>query len=84
MRFSYDTSYRDGQTLLRYPVGRIAYAVLIVALLAAPLLLPKYYVGEMSYLFIMCVASLGLMVLIGYTGQVSLGHSAFIAIGAYA
>ena len=84
MRFAYDTTYRDGQTLLRYPVGRIAYAVLGLALLAAPWLLPKFYVGEMSYLFIMCVASLGLMVLVGYTGQVSLGHSAFIAIGAYA
>lgn len=84
MRFPYDTSYRDGHALLRYPAGRIAYGVLAIALLAAPLLLPKFYVGEMAYLFIMCVASLGLMVLIGYTGQVSLGHSAFIAIGAYA
>ena len=84
MRFPYDTSYRDGHALLRYPVGRIAYAVLAAALLAAPWLLPKYYVGEFSYLFIMCVASLGLMVLVGFTGQVSLGHSAFIAIGAYA
>lgn len=84
MRFHYDTSYRDGQALLRYPVGKIAYLVLLVALLAAPWVLPKYYVGEMSYLFIMCIASLGLMVLVGYTGQVSLGHSAFIAIGAYA
>ena len=84
MRFHYDTSYRDSQTLLRYPVGRLAYAALLVLLLAAPWLLPKYYVGEMSYLFIMCIASLGLMILVGYTGQVSLGHSAFLAIGAYA
>lgn len=84
MRFDYDTTYRDGQALLRYPAGRIAYALLLLALLAAPWVLPKYYVGEISYLFIMCIASLGLMVLVGYTGQVSLGHAAFIAIGAYA
>ena len=84
MRFHYDTSYRDSRTLLRYSGGRIAYGLLIVTLLAIPWLLPKYYVGEMSYVFIMCIASLGLMVLVGYTGQVSLGHSAFIAIGAYA
>jgi branched-chain amino acid transport system permease protein len=84
MRFPYDTSYRDGQALLRYTPGRIAYGLLFLALLAAPWLLPKYYVGELTYLLIMCVASLGLMVLVGYTGQVSLGHSAFIAIGAYA
>ena len=84
MRFHYDTSYRDSGTLLRYSGGRIAYGLLILTLLAIPWLLPKYYVGEMSYVFIMCIASLGLMVLVGYTGQVSLGHSAFIAIGAYA
>lgn len=83
MRFHYDTSYRDGHRLLRYPVGRWAYALLLLALLLAPWVLPRYYVGELSYLFIMCIASLGLMVLVGYTGQVSLGHSAFIAIGAY-
>ena len=48
------------------------------------LVLSKYYVGEITYLFIMCIASLGLMVLVGYTGQVSLGSPAFLAIGAYA
>lgn len=83
MRFPYDTSYRDGQALLRYPAGRIAYLALLLLLLAAPWVLPRYFVGEMSYVFIMCVVSLGLMVLVGYTGQVSLGHSAFVAIGAY-
>ncbi|MBM3383511.1 MAG: branched-chain amino acid ABC transporter permease [Betaproteobacteria bacterium] len=84
MRFDYDTSYRDGQALLRYGSGRAAYAVLALLLLAAPWALGKYYVGEMTYLFIMCIGSLGLMVLKGYTGQVSLGHSAFLALGAYA
>ncbi len=84
MRYPYDTSYRDGQSLLRYPGSRIAYAVLMVLLLVAPWVLPPYFVGEVTYVFIMCVASLGLMVLVGFTGQVSLGHSAFVAIGAYA
>jgi len=84
VRFDYDTSYRDGQALLRYGSGRAAYAVLALMLLAAPWALGKYYVGEMTYLFIMCIGSLGLMVLKGYTGQVSLGHSAFLALGAYA
>jgi branched-chain amino acid transport system permease protein len=84
MRFDYDTSYLDASRLLRHPGEKIAYAALLAALLAAPWLLPKYYVGELTYLFIMSIASLGLMVLSGYTGQVSLGHSAFLAVGAYA
>ena len=83
MKFNYDTSYRDGHALLRYLPGRLAYSLLMVALLIAPWVMPKYVVGELSYVFIMCIVSLGLMVLVGYTGQVSLGHSAFIAIGAY-
>lgn len=84
MRFHYDTSYRDSQGLLRYWPGRLAYLALMLVMLAVPWILPKYYVGEFAYLFIMCIASLGLMILVGYTGQVSLGHSAFLAIGAYA
>jgi branched-chain amino acid transport system permease protein len=83
MRFPYDTSYRDPQRLLRYRGDWLAYGALVALLVAAPWMLPKYYVGELTYLFIMCIASLGLMVLVGYTGQVSFGHAAFLAIGAY-
>ncbi len=84
MRFDYDTSYQDSKRLLRYPSEKFIYALTLAVLLAAPWLLPKYYVGELTYLFIMAIASLGLMVLSGYTGQVSLGHAAFLAVGAYA
>lgn len=84
MRFDYDTSYRDGKRLLRYPSQKWTYAGLLLLLVAVPWLLPKYYVGELTYLFILSIASMGLMVLSGYTGQVSLGHSAFVAVGAYA
>lgn len=84
MRFDYDTSYQDSKRLLRYRSEKFIYALTLALLLAAPWLLPKYYVGELTYLFIMAIASLGLMVLSGYTGQVSLGHAAFLAVGAYA
>jgi branched-chain amino acid transport system permease protein len=84
VRFDYDTSYRDAKRLLRYPSQQLAYGLLLALALAAPWLLPKYYVGELTYLYILAIASLGLMVLSGYTGQVSLGHSAFVAVGAYA
>jgi branched-chain amino acid transport system permease protein len=83
MRFDYNTDYAQDRTLLRYPVDRWIYGLLMLALLVVPALLPRFYVGELTYLFIVCIASLGLMVLIGYTGQVSLGHAAFMALGAY-
>ncbi|MFM7342481.1 MAG: branched-chain amino acid ABC transporter permease [Betaproteobacteria bacterium] len=84
MRFDYDTSYQDSKRLLRYRSDQLIYGLTLALLLAAPWLLPKYYVGELTYLYIMAIASLGLMVLSGYTGQVSLGHAAFLAVGAYA
>lgn len=84
MRFHFDAAYGERLKLLRYPSDRALYALLVAALVAAPFVLPRFYVGELAYIFILCVASLGLMVLTGYTGQVSLGHSAFVAIGAYA
>jgi branched-chain amino acid transport system permease protein len=84
VRFHYDTSYLDAQRLLRYRNDILAYGALALGLLAAPWILPAFYVGELSYLFVITIASIGLMILKGYTGQVSLGHAAFLAIGAYA
>jgi branched-chain amino acid transport system permease protein len=83
MRFAYDVSYRDALQLLRYRADWASYALLAAALVALPWILPPFLVGEAAYLCIMVVASLGLMVLTGYTGQVSLGQGAFLAIGAY-
>lgn len=84
MRFDYNTAYGQDREFLRYRGERLAYAMLIGALLLMPALLPRFYIGELTYILIVCIASLGLMVLIGFTGQVSLGHAAFMGIGAYA
>lgn len=79
----YQTSYADGRALLRTREQRWLYGALAVALVAAPFALPTFYVGEATFVFIMCIASLGLMTLTGFTGQVSLGQAAFLALGAY-
>ena len=84
MKFDYNTSYHDSFKLLRHTDQRIAYGLLLVVLIALPWMASKFLIGELSYVFILCIASLGLMVLTGYTGQVSLGHAAFVAVGAYA
>lgn len=83
VRFDYDTSYEQPLGLLRHRSDRLAYGVLLAALLAFPWLAPKFYVGELTYIFILCIAGVGVMVLTGYTGQVSLGHGSFVGVGAY-
>jgi branched-chain amino acid transport system permease protein len=80
---SYQTDYRQSRSLLGAPHAVAVYGALVAALLLLPFLLPTYYVGELSFIFIMCVASLGLMTLTGFTGQISLGQAAFVGIGAY-
>ncbi|GAC1331431.1 MAG: branched-chain amino acid ABC transporter permease [Candidatus Dormibacteria bacterium] len=63
------------------PLGLLG--LLGVAALAAPFVLPGYQALNLSYALIFAVAILGLNILTGYTGQITLGHGAFLAIGAY-
>jgi branched-chain amino acid transport system permease protein len=83
MRFDYHTRYREGFALWRSAFDRNIYILLALMLLALPWVATPFALGELAYLFILCIASLGLMTLTGFTGQVSLGHAAFVAIGAY-
>lgn len=79
----YETGFDQTRQLLRSRSDRVAYGLLALTLVAAPWVLPNYYIGEATFILIMCVASLGLMMLTGFTGQTSLGQSAFVGIGAY-
>ena len=82
-RGNYQASYAEGRALLRTREQRLLYGALAAVLVVAPFAIPTFYVGEASFIFIMCIASLGLMTLTGFTGQVSLGQAAFLGIGAY-
>jgi len=59
--------------------------VLIGAVIAAPLIIGNdYYLGVLIFAAFNCLTCIGLCLLMGYAGQISLGHGAFVAIGAYA
>jgi branched-chain amino acid transport system permease protein len=83
VRILFKTSYLDDIRLFQHEGQVLWYGLLALAVLAAPWLLPVFYVGELTQIFILAIAGVGLMLLIGYTGLVSLGHGAFMAIGAY-
>jgi len=82
MRFVFKTSYGQDSTLFRDGVQRNCFIALFLALLVLPRLVPTY-AGDISLVFIYGLCGLSLMVLAGYTGLVSLGHAAFVGIGAY-
>ena len=83
MRFLFKTDYDQDIRLFKHGVHKFWYALLAVCLLVLPLVLPEYLMGQMVFILIYCIVGLGLMVLIGFTGQISLGHAAFLAVGAY-
>lgn len=57
--------------------------MLVVLLIAAPAIMPKYRIFQFTGVMAYAVAALGLNLITGYVGQVSLGHNAFVALGAY-
>ena len=58
-------------------------ALLVVALLVLPFLVKNYRVFQFNLVLVYAIAILGLNILTGFNGQISLGHGAFYAFGAY-
>ncbi len=77
------TSYAADLVLLRTGAARFGAAALILALIAAPYLLGPYAVSLVTFILIYCIAGFGLSMLMGFTGQLSLGQGAFFGLGAY-
>jgi branched-chain amino acid transport system permease protein len=82
VRFIFKTSYGQDLGLFRDGVQRNWYIALLVGAMILPRLVPSY-LGDVALVFIYGLCGLSLMVLAGYTGLVSLGHAAFLGIGAY-
>jgi branched-chain amino acid transport system permease protein len=61
----------------------IGYLVLVAAVVIAPFLASNYRTYQLGYVALFLVALSGLNLLTGFTGQISLGHGAFMGIGAY-
>jgi branched-chain amino acid transport system permease protein len=61
----------------------MALAALMLAVCALPFLVSNYHTFQLTLVLVYAIALLGLNILTGYNGQISLGHGAFYAIGAY-
>jgi len=83
MRFLFKTEYEQDIRIAKHSGYLWSYGALLIAVCAAPLMLEEYYIGQMTQLYIIAIAGVGLMLLSGYTGLISLGHAAFFGIGAY-
>jgi branched-chain amino acid transport system permease protein len=84
MRTVFKTSYDADINLFRHGPQAAWYLALLVLAIVLPFLFDRFWLGEMTNVLIWSIAGMGLMILVGQTGQASLGHSAFLAIGCYA
>ncbi len=58
--------------------------VVILFFIGLPTVIGSFQASEWAQVLILAIAIMGLNILVGYSGQISLGHGAFMAIGAYA
>jgi branched-chain amino acid transport system permease protein len=83
MRFIFKTEYDQDLRLLQHSGHWWAYGALLGLLILAPFVLGNYMQSQLVFVFIYAIVGVALMILTGFTGQASLGHAAFLAIGAY-
>jgi branched-chain amino acid transport system permease protein len=80
----FKTSYAADMALYPLPIARKTVALIIVLFaVVLPLSLDEYYLSVINLVLIAIVGALGLNILVGYTGQISVGHAAFMSVGAY-
>ena len=81
---TFKTSYAADMAL--FPSSGTRYVVLALLVVfggVVPLVLQEYYVSIANLILIAIVGAVGLNILVGNTGQVSIGHGAFMSVGAY-
>jgi branched-chain amino acid transport system permease protein len=77
------TTYRADMAIFDSSVSRVLLAVFFAVLLAVPLFATSYWMDVTNRIGIAVIAAMGLNVLTGFTGQISLGNAAFLSVGAY-
>jgi branched-chain amino acid transport system permease protein len=81
---NFKETYAADQALFRTPASRAGLWVLLAVGLGFPFVADDYLLYLANLVGIFAIAALGLNILTGYTGQISLGHAGFVGVGAYA
>ncbi len=76
-------NYASDMAIMRTKTHWVLFFSFLVLLFAAPLYLNNYWLGVFNLLAITVIAATGLNILVGYCGQLSIGHAGFMAVGAY-
>jgi branched-chain amino acid transport system permease protein len=77
-------TYSEDMAIFDSPLPRWLLAVFLAALAALPFVATSYWMDVLNRILIATIAAMGLNILTGFTGQISLGNAAFLSVGAYA
>jgi branched-chain amino acid transport system permease protein len=77
------TDYASDQALLNTNSKKVWTLALVLVVVALPFVLDRDLVGLLTLVFIYAIGGIGLNLVTGYAGQVSLGHAFFVGLGAY-
>lgn len=80
----FKTSYAADTRLFPTAASRNAVILSLAVLCLAPLVLDRYFLNLLIQIGYLGIAALGLNILVGFTGQISIGHAAFFGFGAFA
>jgi branched-chain amino acid transport system permease protein len=77
------TSYLESNEVLGRPYQKLLVGLVLMVALLIPAVASTYFVHLLDLCLLSAIGALGLMLLTGYCGQISLGQAAFLAVGAY-
>ena len=81
---TFKRTYAEDMALYPFPLPKITMVVITgLVFLVVPYVVSDYYLSLANLIGIAALGAIGLNILVGYTGQISIGHAAFMSVGAY-
>ena len=80
---TFDRNYHQAKELFRTPLRKSLLAILIIGMYLIPFLTSEYGISILTLICAFTIGMLGLQIITGYCGQISIGHAAFMGVGMY-
>jgi len=79
----YNDRYENDLAIVRTRFHKVAMIAFLILLMLLPQFLERAYIDKIIWIAVMVIGGMGIGLLTGYCGQITLGHAAFVAAGAY-
>ena len=80
---NYKTTYSNDMKMFGTTGAKIKALLIVIVVLSLPLFVSNYWIGLLTLCAIASIGAIGLNILTGFTGQISIGVGAFLGVGGY-